>query len=116
MASNRRKYYQRTRKSRMRNRKRSKAGVLSVIFSLAAILFFVLCIGKSFLDGGEADLSIGIYGLIGLVLAAGGMMLGIFGMREQEVRTIAPKAGVTMGTLMTIALAGLYIAGCSGLV
>ena len=67
MASNRRKYFRRTRKTRMRDLKHSPTGILSFCTAMAALAVFLTAVVQSFLASGEGGYKVGGLGLIGLI-------------------------------------------------
>lgn len=111
MANNRRKYFRRTRKSRMRELKQSPTGLLSLASALAAVVFFAASVVKSYQMSGEADFRVGSFGLIGFILALGAWILGALCLREKNVRPLPPKTGIILGVILTLALGGMYVYG-----
>ena len=111
MASSRRAYLRRTRKSRMRDLKHSRAGWCGMISALAALVLFVVSVSFSFFAEGEAQVTAGTLSMIGLVLAVGALIMSIMGIRETKVRPIPPRTGIVLGIIMTIVLGGLYVGG-----
>ena len=59
MASNRRKYFRRTRKTRMRDLKHSPTGILSFCTAMAALAVFLTAVVQSFLASGEGGYKVG---------------------------------------------------------
>ena len=59
MASNRRKYFRRTRKTRMRDLKYSPTGILSFFTAMAALAVFCTAVIQSFLASGEGGYKVG---------------------------------------------------------
>lgn len=111
MASSRRQYFRKTRKTRLRDLRHSKPGVIGMAASLAAAALFAVSVIWSFLDAGNARFQVGSLGLIGLVLAVGALVLGILGVREQKVRLAPPRTGIVLGAAMAVVLGGLYVYG-----
>ncbi len=111
MAKSRREYFRRTRKVRMRELKSSKTGWIGLACGLAAALLFLIVVILSYRRAGDALFYVGTVGLIGLVLAVGGLILGIMGVREEGVRPIPPRSSVVVGAGMTVLLAVLYFVG-----
>ena len=104
MASNRRKYFRRTRKTRMRDLKHSPTGILS----------FCTAVVQSFLASGEGGYKVGGLGLIGLILALGALLCGIFAVKEPKIRPLLPRLGIVFGAVLTVGLGGMYIFGLVG--
>lgn len=111
MANSRRQHFRKTRKTRLRDLKHSKQGMLGMAASLAAAVLFAAAVTESFRQSGEAKFQVGSLGLIGLVLAIGALILGILGAREQKVRLAAPRTGIVLGAVMTVVFGGLYAYG-----
>ena len=112
MANSRRKYFRRTRKARMRDLKQSPTGLLSLSAGLAAALFFAASVVKSYQMSGKAGFYVGSLGLIGWILAAGALALGILCLKEKNVRPFPPRTGIVFGSILTIVLGGMYVFGC----
>lgn len=111
MASNRRKYFRRTRKTRMRDLKHSPTGILSFCMAMTALAVFVTAVVQSFLASGEGGYQVGGFGLAGLVFAAGALICGIFAVKEPKIRPVPPRIGIVFGAVLTVGLCGLYISG-----
>ena len=91
MASNRRKYFRRTRKTRMRDLKHSPTGILSFCTAMAALAVFLTAVVQSFLASGEGGYKVGGLGLIGLILALGALLCGIFCSKRAKNQTAASE-------------------------
>ena len=111
MASNRRKYFRRTRKTRMRDLKNSPTGILSFCTAMAALAVFCTAVIQSFLASGEGGYKVGGLGLIGLILALGALICGIFAVKEPKIRPLPPRLGIVFGAVLTVGLGGMYIYG-----
>ena len=95
----------------MRDLKHYKTGWCGMCCALTSLVLFTVCVVDSVMSSGEAQTMVGTVSLLGLVLAVGGFLLGIFGIREQKVRPIPPRTGLALGLIMTVVLGGLYIGG-----
>lgn len=111
MANNRRKYFRRTRKTRMRDLKQSPAGILSFCAAAAACAAFCAAVILSFRANGQAEVFVGGIGLVGLVLSAGAFACGILAVKEPKIRPLAPRCGLTMGAVMTAVFVCMYAYG-----
>lgn len=111
MSSSRRKHFRETRKSRLRELKRSRTGVVGMVSSLAAALFFACAVVLSAVQSGAAGFEAGTLGLLGLVLACGGFALGILAIREPKVRPAAPRTAIALGCVLMLALVLFYVYG-----
>ncbi len=101
----------RTRKVRMREKKPSISGLIGLGCGLAAAVLFVIAAVFAYRRGGDAAFFVGTIGLFGLVLAVGGLVMGIMGLREEDVRPLPPRAATALGAGMTVLLAVLYFIG-----
>ena len=96
MASSRREYFRRTRKTRMRDLKHSPTGILSFCTAMAALAVFLTAVVQSFLASGEGGYKVGGLGLIGLILALGALLCGIFAVKEPKIRPLLPRLGIVL--------------------
>lgn len=111
MASNRREYYKKNRKRIKRDLKNTLNGVLSACFGWAAVVLFLVGIGRSFVHDGAAGVLLGTMGLLGLVLAIGGVIMGFFAFKEPNIRPALPRLGMITGGILTVVYIVLYIVG-----
>lgn len=109
MANSRRKYFRKTRKTRLRDLKHSVQGLIGMGASAASAILFIGIVAASFRHAGDAAYAVGSLGLISLVLSAGALVLGIFAIREPKVRPLAPRVSIGLGAVMTVVLGCLYI-------
>ena len=105
MASNRRKYFRRTRKTRMRDLKHSPTGILSFCTAMAALAVFLTAVVQSFLASGEGGYKVG---------GLGALLCGIFAVKEPKIRPLLPRLGIVFGAVLTVGLGGMYIFGLVG--
>lgn len=111
MAKSRREYFRKTRKTRLRELKHSKTGWCGMAAALLAAALFVVSVVLSYTSAGDAGFPAGSVSLIGLVMAAGALVLGIMAVREPKIRPIPPRTAIILGGILTVVLAGLYISG-----
>ncbi len=111
MARSRREYFRRTRKVRMRQLKHSVSGWIGLACGLAAVVLFLIAVILSYRHAGEAMFYVGSVGLFGLILSVGGLIMGIMGIREEDVRPLTPRIATAVGAGMTVLLAILYFCG-----
>ncbi len=111
MSKSRRDYFRRTRKVRLRDLHHSKAGWMGLAAGLASFVMFWISVILSYANGGDAKYYVGALGLIGLVLAVGGLVMSVMGAKEEGARPITPRIGVAVCVVMMIMYAVLYICG-----
>lgn len=113
MANRRREHFRKTRKTHIRDLKHSKTGWIGMLCAWAAAALFVLSAVYSFLYDGDAGIQAGSAGLVGFVLAAGSLVLGILAVREPKVRPVPPRVSLILGAVMAAVFGGLYTYGLS---
>lgn len=92
-------------------RKRSKGGVAGFSLAvLAAVLVLVLCI-MSAAAKGAAGLFVGALGLLAMVLCGIAFWLSFKGLKERDVYTKIPFAGMIISGSLFVLLFCLYIVG-----
>ena len=74
----------------------------------------VTAVVQSFLASGEGGYKVGGLGLIGLILALGALLCGIFAVKEPKIRPLLPRLGIVFGAVLTVGLGGMYIFGLVG--
>lgn len=111
MASNRRKYFKKNKKSIRREQKHTVNGWLSAGFGCAAVVLFVVSVIRSFLAEGNSDVLIGTAGLLGFVFAVGALALGILTFKQKNVRPVPPRTGVLSGGILSVVFCALYVYG-----
>lgn len=96
---------------RFQSKKRSKEGVTGFVLSLiAAVGFMILCI-VSAVAKGEAGEFVGAIGLGIMFLCVGSFSLSLKGLKERDVFTRLPFAGLLISGALFVVLFCLYILG-----
>ncbi len=92
-------------------RTRSKNGIAGFALAVAAtVLFLVLCI-LSAAAKGAAGLFVGALGLVAMIFCGIAFWLCFKGLKEQDVYTKLPFAGMILAGIMFVLLFCLYIVG-----
>ena len=92
-------------------RKRSKGGVAGFALAIAAVaIFLALCV-VSAVAKGAAGLVVGGLGLLAMVLCGVAFWLSFKGLKEKDVYTRLPFAGLLISGGMFVVLFCLYIVG-----
>ena len=93
------------------SKKRSREGVAGFVLSLiAVVVFLVLCI-VSAVAKGEAGAFVGAIGLGTMFLCVGSFYLSFKGLKERDVYTRLPFAGLIISGVLFVVLFCLYILG-----
>lgn len=93
------------------SRKRSRAGIAGFILSVAGTVFFlVLCIVSAGVKG-EAGAVIGALGLFVMLLCGIAFSLSLKGLKEHDVYTRLPFAGLLVSGGLFVLLFCLYVLG-----
>lgn len=94
-----------------RGRKRSKTGITGFVLSLiAAVIVIVLCIVSAAAKG-EAGTVVGAFGLLAMVLSGVALSFSVKGLKEQDVYTKLPFAGLLLSGALFVFLFCLYVLG-----
>lgn len=93
------------------SRKKSKKGVAGFVLSLfGVVLVLVLCVLATLAEG-EAGLFVGIGGLCAMLICGVAFWLCLQGLKERDVYTKIPFAGLIVSGAMFVLLFCLYVAG-----
>lgn len=93
------------------SRKRSGKGMIGFVLAvLCAAVFLVLCV-VSAIAGGAAGEAVGIIGLVIAIVSAVAFWLSLQGLKERDVYTKIPFAGLIIAGGLFIVLFCLYIMG-----
>lgn len=115
MASNRKKHFKEARKLERKEQKPSVNGILAAVFGWISAAAFAVSVVRSFQEAGESGFLIGIAGLLGLVFALGAIAMGAYALRrEEKIRKMPPKMGITLGIIFTLVYCALYLYGFLG--
>lgn len=93
------------------SRKRSQKGIAGFVLSLIGVTVFIALCVVSAMEKGEAGSGIGILGLLVAALSAGAFFLSLKGLKEQDVYTTIPFAGLVISGVLFVFLFCLYILG-----
>lgn len=92
-------------------RKRSKSGVTGFVLAITAVvMFLVLCV-LSVVEEGSAGIVVGALGLLTMVACGVAFWLSLKGLKERDVYTKIPFAGLLVSGGMFVLLFCLYIVG-----
>ena len=92
-------------------RKRSKQGVAGFVLSVLAVAAFVTLCVVSAMAGGAAGAFVGALGLLIMVICGLAFWLCLKGLKERDVFTKLPFAGMVISGVMFVILFCLYIVG-----
>ena len=92
-------------------RKSSKTGTVGFVLSLlAVVLVLVLCI-LSAMAQGQAGLLVGVLGLVAMAMSGLALYLCLNGLKERDVYTALPFAGLIISGVLFVFLFCLYVLG-----
>lgn len=93
------------------SRRRSQKGIAGFVLAIIGVaVFLALCV-VSAIAKGEAGSIIGVLGLFVAALSLGAFVLSLRGLKEQDVYTTVPFAGLVISGLLFVFLFCLYILG-----
>lgn len=93
------------------NKKQSVRGIVSSIFLVIAIGMIVYAIVLSFKAKGNAGAEIGALGMEALLVSVMGIIMGIYGFKEEEVFLRFPWIGTVGNTIVFLFLLGTILVG-----
>lgn len=92
-------------------RKSSAKGVAGFVLSLLAVaLVVVLCVVSAMAKGAAGEI-IGVLGLVAMVLSGVALSLCLKGLKERDVYTGIPFAGLLISGILFVFLFCLYVLG-----
>ena len=92
-------------------RKRSKSGVAGFVLSVLAVTVFLgLCVASAMAKGAAGE-AVGALGLMVMLMCGISFWLSLKGLKEQDVYTRLPFAGLLLSGGMFVLLFCLYILG-----
>lgn len=86
-------------------------GMASTILGTCSILIFIILVYVSYRQRGNAGSYIGAFGLMGMLLSVGGIILGIMSFQEKEVYYLFSKIGTIMNSILLIFWISIYGTG-----
>ena len=92
-------------------RKRSKGGVAGFVLAVAAAAIIVVLCVASAMAKGAAGVIVGGLGLLTMLLCGVAFWLSLKGLKEQDVYTKLPFAGLLISGALFVVLFCLYIVG-----
>lgn len=92
-------------------RKRSKTGVAGFVLSISAVILLVVLCGISAAAQGQAGEFIGVLGLLSMIMSGVAFFLCFKGLKERDVYTRLPFAGLVISGILFVFLFCLYILG-----
>ena len=98
-------------RAKFSGRTHSKRGLISFAFGIIAVIAFLSMINYAFLLKGQASEYLGSAGIFIFMFAVVGLVLGIKGLREEDVYKMAPALGTLLNTLSIIVLVTVFVMG-----
>ncbi len=92
-------------------RKRSKGGVAGFALAVAAVVIFLALCVISAVAKGAAGMYVGGLGLLTMVICGAAFWLSFKGLKEKDVYTRLPFAGLLISGILFVVLFCLYIVG-----
>lgn len=96
-------------------RKHSKNGIISVILGATSLTGLVVSILLSFANRGDTPLRLGGAGLIGMISAVLGFVVGLLSTKEYDSYMLFPRMGVILNGIAAFAWAYIIIIGIYGI-
>lgn len=93
----------------------SKRGMMALIFGMMSLISFFLATAMSIKDASGMSSRMGGVGLIAMIFALAGLVLGIMALRENDVFPMLPRAGFAVSLISLILWVGVIYAGITGI-
>lgn len=93
------------------NKTHSPKAVMSTVFGILSCVSLVAVVYLSYIQGGEVPVNYGIAGILILVFAIVGMVLGVYAVRERDKYKFFAWLGVLCNFAALACLSGVLYAG-----
>lgn len=98
-------------KYKFSNKSQTLGGTISVLLGAASVASFAYGVYISFLAGGEAGLETGSMGMLALMLAGIGCIIGFLSFREENKFYTLSRVGSLLCGIMTIMMLSVFVIG-----
>lgn len=110
-SSSKRKRRRNSRKAKFSGRKVSKRGIISCITGFLSLVCLGVFVFIAYKLKGEAGVYYGSFGVLAFFFAVFSMILGILGLKEEDVYKLFPIIGTVLGILSTGIWIVIYLLG-----
>ena len=93
------------------NKKHSEKAVMSTVFGVLSLISLVVVIYLSYSKAGEAPVSYGFSGILILIFAVVGLVLGVLALQEKEQFLFFGRLGCLLNGLALAGISGVLYAG-----
>jgi len=93
------------------NKRHSQKAVMSTVFGILSLISLVLVIYLSYTRAGDAPVSYGISGILILLFAVAGLVLGVLALQEKDQYVFFSRLGCLLNTLALLGISGVLYAG-----
>lgn len=93
----------------------SKTGMMAFMFGMMSFISFFLAVMFSIRDVDKMAARMGGVGLIAMIFALVGVVLGVMSLRETDVFRIMPRTGFAVSLISLILWAGVIYIGAVGI-
>jgi len=89
----------------------SEKGMFASGLGVISLISILLCVYLSYKQGGEMDPKLGAAAFFALLIAIGGLTMGIIARREKDVFYLFPDLGIALNTISFLIILALYYLG-----
>lgn len=93
------------------NKKHSQKAVMSTVFGLLSLISMAVVLYLSYTSAGEAPISYGFSGILILIFAIVGLILGILALQDKEQFLFFGRLGCVLNVLALLGISGILYAG-----
>lgn len=97
------------------NKAESRKGILSTFFGVLSLVSLLMAVRESYLAGGEEYVRYGVVGILCLIFAAVGLVLGIMAKMEEDKFYLFAWTGIVLNVLVLSGISFILYAGAYGL-
>ncbi len=98
-------------KLKFQGRKRSKRGIISMLLGIVAFAGLAVVSILSGIAKGAGGIVLGYVGLIDVIVAVSGLILGLRSLKEADILYFQPIFGIVLNGLLMLVLVSLYLIG-----
>ena len=98
-------------KAKFSGRTHSKRGIVSFVLGIMSIIAFLSLINYTFILKGQGSKYIGSIGIFVFMMTIVGLILGIKGLREEDVYKMAPLIGLILNIISILILMAVFAYG-----
>ena len=98
-------------RAKFSGRTHSTRGLVSMVFGIISVIAFLVLVNYTFILKGQASEYVGSIGIFLFMFSVIGLVLGIKGLREEDVYKMSSTIGTTFNSIALLVLIAVFIKG-----